>query len=198
MDYDLRQVGYVGASISESSAQRAEAATPGLVGALARLVMDNFVGTTFIKLVMYNAYEGLFPFHSDVLPTSGKRKIRVSISLSDMMPPFCLRRKKQGGQFEVYSVGRQFLTTIAMDFESSGRLNRDWEHGTPQWAHEHAVFVVFDVPCSSWHGFDIMVTNFFRAPNAYSMPWIPNADRGAKGGGGYCPAIGCLHVLALS
>jgi hypothetical protein len=52
----------------------------------------------------------------DVLPTSGKRKIRVSISLSDMTPPFCLRRKKQDEQFEVYSLGRQFLAIIAMDF----------------------------------------------------------------------------------
>jgi hypothetical protein len=120
----LRQVGYIGASISESSVQRAEAVTPGL-GALARPAMDNFVGTTFVKLFMYNAYEGLFPFHSDVLPTSGKRKIRVSTSLSNMMPPFCLRRKKQGEQFEVCRVGRQFLAIIAIDFESSGRLNRD-------------------------------------------------------------------------
>ena len=55
---------------------------------MARLVMDNFDGTTFVKLFMYNASEGLFPFHSDVLPTNGERKIRVSISLSDMMPPF--------------------------------------------------------------------------------------------------------------
>jgi hypothetical protein len=100
-----------------------------------------------------------------------------------MMPPFCLRRKKQGKQFEVNSVCRQFLTITAMDFESSGRLNRDWEHGTLQWVDEHAVFVVFDAPCSSWHGFDIMVTNFFRALNAFSMPWIPNAEE-RRGGGG--------------
>jgi hypothetical protein len=73
-----RQVGYVGASISKGSVQRAAAAVPGL-GALARLGMDNFVGTTFVKLFMYNACEGLFPFHSDVLPTSGKRKIRPSV-----------------------------------------------------------------------------------------------------------------------
>jgi hypothetical protein len=92
-----RQVGYVGASISKVSVQRAAAAVPGL-GALARLVVDNFVGTTFFKLFMYNACEGLFPFHSDVLPTNGERKIRVSISLSDMMPLFCLRRKKRQGE----------------------------------------------------------------------------------------------------
>jgi hypothetical protein len=51
----LRQVGYVGASISESSVQRADTATPGL-GALARLVMDNFAGTTFVKLFMYKMH----------------------------------------------------------------------------------------------------------------------------------------------
>ena len=96
------------------------------------------------------------------------------------MPPFYLRRKGAGAQSEVYQVTRQFMTILAMDFESSGRLNRDWEHGTLQWADEHAVFVVFDVPCSSWSGFDIMVTDFFSALK----------------GGGYCPAIGCL--LALS
>jgi hypothetical protein len=53
--------------------------------------MDNFVGTTFVKLFMYNAYQGLFPFHSGVLPTNGKRKVCVGISLSDTMPPLCLR-----------------------------------------------------------------------------------------------------------
>jgi hypothetical protein len=58
------------------------------------------------------------------------------------------------------------MAIIAMDFESSGRLHRDWEHGTLQWVDEHAVFVVFDVPCSSWSGFDIMVTNFFSALKA--------------------------------
>jgi hypothetical protein len=76
-----RQVGYVGASISESSVQRANTAVPGL-GTLAGLVMYKFDGTTFAKLFMYNSYEGLFPFHSDVLPANGERKIRVSISLS--------------------------------------------------------------------------------------------------------------------
>jgi hypothetical protein len=44
-------------------------AVPGL-GALARLVMENFVDTDFVKLFMYNAYEGMFPFHSDVIPTN--------------------------------------------------------------------------------------------------------------------------------
>jgi hypothetical protein len=57
-----------------------------------------------------------------------------------------------------------------MDFESSGRLNQDWEHGTLQWAVEHTVFVVFDVPCSSWEGFDVMATQFLEAPNAQSWP----------------------------
>jgi hypothetical protein len=86
-----RRAGYVGASISKRSVQgavnRADTSAPGL-GALARLVMDKFEGTAFVKLFMYTAYEGLFPFHSDVLPANGERKIRVSISLSDMMPPF--------------------------------------------------------------------------------------------------------------
>ena len=166
-----RLVGYVGALISKSSVKddgnRFDQAVPGL-GALARLVMDTFVGTTFIKLFMYNANEGLFPFHSDVLPASGERKIRVSISLSDMMPPFYLRRKgagAQSGTTDKYRVSRQFMTILAMDFESSGRLHRDWEHGTLQWADEHAVFLVFDVPCSSWSGFNFMVTNFFSALN---------------------------------
>jgi hypothetical protein len=37
--------------------------------------MDNFVGTTFVKLfIMYNACEGLLPFHSDVLPANGQRE----------------------------------------------------------------------------------------------------------------------------
>jgi hypothetical protein len=161
-----RLVGYVGALISKSSVKddgnRFDQAAPGL-GALARLVMDTFVGTIFIKLFMCNANEGLFPFHSDVLPASGERKIRVSISLSDMMPPFCLRRKGADVQSGVYRVSRQFMTTIAMDFESSDRLNRDWEHGTLQWADGHAVFVVSDVPCSSWSDFNFMVTNFFSA-----------------------------------
>ena len=80
-----RRVGYVGASISKSSVQgavnRADTAAPGL-GALARLVMDKFEGTAFVKVFMYTAHEGLFPFHSDVLPASGERKIRVSISLT--------------------------------------------------------------------------------------------------------------------
>jgi hypothetical protein len=111
--------------------------------------MDKFEGTAFVKLFMYNAYEGLFPFHSDVLPADGERKIRVSISLSDMMPPFWLRRKGAGAQSEVCRVSRQFMAIIAMDFESSGRLNRDWEHGTLQWVDEHAVFVVFDVPSAA-------------------------------------------------
>jgi hypothetical protein len=191
-----RRVGYVRASISRGSVQRAAAAAPGL-GALAVLVMDNFRDTNFVKLFMYNSSEGLFPFHSDVLPANGERKIRVSISLSDMMPPFCLRRKKQGAQSEVCSVCRQFLTIIAMDFESSGRLHRNWEHGTLQCVDEHAVFVVFDVPCRSWSCFDIMVTNFFSALNAFCMPWIPNAEeQEGGGGGGYFPATGCL--LALS
>ena len=96
-----RRAGYVGASISKSSVQkdgnRFDTAAPGL-GALARLVMDKFKGTAFVKVFMYTAHEGLFPFHSDVLPANGERKIRVSISLSDMMPPFCLRRKKRQGE----------------------------------------------------------------------------------------------------
>ena len=97
MEKEDRSLGYVGASISESSAQRAEAATPGLVGALARLVMDNFVGTTFVKLFMYNACEWLFPFHSDVIPTNGKRKIRVSISLSDIHDAALLSAPEEAG-----------------------------------------------------------------------------------------------------
>jgi len=127
--------------------------------------MDKFESTAFVKVFMYTAHEGLFPFHPDVLPANGERKIRVSISLSDMMPPFCLRPKGAGAQSEVYRVTRQFMTILAMDFESSGRLHRDWEHGTLQWADEHAVFLVFDVPCSSWSGFNFMVTNFFSALN---------------------------------
>jgi hypothetical protein len=55
------------------------------------------------------------------------------------------------------------LMAASFHSHSSGRLNRDWEHGTLQWADEHAVFVVFDVPCRSWSGFDIMATDFFSA-----------------------------------
>jgi hypothetical protein len=114
-----------------------------------------------------------------------------------------LCRRNQGEQFEVYGVGRQFLTTLAMDFESSGRLNQDWEHGTLQWAVEHTVFVVFDVPCSSWEGFDVMATQFLEAPNAQSWPEMLGLylvgrilDLGKGNGEGVYPTIGWL--LALS
>jgi hypothetical protein len=95
----LRQVGYVGASISKSSVQRADTvANPwARCTRLTRLVMDNFVGTTFVKLFMYNACEWLFPFHSDVIPTNGKRKIRVSISLSDIHDAALLSAPEEAG-----------------------------------------------------------------------------------------------------